>query len=66
MSQPSYPFSFYKFHNILSVYRSIQFFTISNSSSLSLLLQGHIQEQKPVNNCSKCRQPVTVHILSAP
>ena len=34
---PSYPLSFYKFHNILSVYGSIQFFVISNSPSLNLL-----------------------------
>ena len=31
MSQPYYPLSFYEFHRILSIYRSIQFFTISNS-----------------------------------
>jgi hypothetical protein len=29
--------SFYKFHNILSVYGSIQFFIISNSPNIPLL-----------------------------
>ena len=37
MSQPSYSLSFYKFHNILSVYGSIQFFIISNSPDIPLL-----------------------------
>ena len=31
MSHPSYSLSFYKFHNILSIYGSVQFFIISNS-----------------------------------
>jgi len=37
MSQPSSSLSFYKFHNILSVNGSIQFFIISNSPSIPLL-----------------------------
>ena len=37
MSLPSYPLSFHEFHNILSVYGSIQFFIISNSPHISLL-----------------------------
>jgi hypothetical protein len=37
MSQPSYPLSFYEFHNILSLYGSTQFFIISNSPSIPLL-----------------------------
>ena len=37
MSQPSYSLSFYKFHNILPAYGSIQFFVISNSPDIPLL-----------------------------
>ena len=37
MFQSSYPLSFYKFHNILSVYGSVQFFIISNSPTITLL-----------------------------
>jgi hypothetical protein len=39
MSQPSYPLSVYEFHNILSVYGSIQFFIISNSPNIPLLVR---------------------------
>ena len=39
MSQAAYPLSFYEFHNILSIYGSIQFFIISNSPYMPLLDQ---------------------------
>jgi len=37
MSQPSYPLRFYEFHNILSVYGSVQFFIIFNFPNVPLL-----------------------------
>ena len=39
MSQPSYPLRFYEFHNILSIYGSIQFFIISDYSYIPYLDQ---------------------------
>ena len=51
MSQPSYSLSFYKFHNILPVYGSIQFFIISNSPDIPLLDRPiHLPQYFPFEN----------------